>query len=222
VRSRTLVGKREGSDGKNNENGEDNGGNVADESKIYHWRYMKPTKRCTGQHITGRGGSEKRIDRGEKGKEQGSGDNEIGVRGRRRDRGQLSDGKGGSDRERAHGGCGGVEGGKSGTYITRDINRRCQRTTEDIRVRSLKISLEGRIDDDKWDVEAAEFGRNMKAMGKMIEAFGFEADIADFPRLRAQLAYGPGQEIGALGTQAETTEDENEGEQTIEEEQRST
>ena len=62
----------------------------------------------------------------------------------------------------------------------------------------------------------------MEAMGTMIEAFRIEVDIADFPRLRAQLAYGPGQEIGALGTQAETTEDENEGEQTIEEEQRST
>ena len=41
-------------------------------------------------------------------------------------------------------------------------------------------------------MEAAELGRNIEAMGKMIEAFEIEVDIAEFLlRLRAQLDYEP-------------------------------
>jgi hypothetical protein len=42
---RAIVVGREGSDGTNNENGEDNGGEVAAESRVYHLQCMKPTKR---------------------------------------------------------------------------------------------------------------------------------------------------------------------------------
>jgi hypothetical protein len=59
---------------------------------------------------------------------------------------------------------------------------------------ALKNAMEGRIIEDKWDVEATEFGRDMEAMGRMIEACVIEVDIADFPRFRAQLEHEPGQE----------------------------
>ena len=61
----------------------------------------------------------------------------------------------------------------------------------------------------------------MEATGKMLEALGTEVDIADFPRLHTQLEYEPGQERGAMETQAQTTEDDNEEEQRSEEEERS-
>jgi hypothetical protein len=78
-------------------------------------------------------------------------------------------------------------------------------------------ALEGQISDDKWEVEAAEFGKNVEAMGTMIEAFGIEVDIAEFPRLRAQLEYEPDQDRGAPRARTDTIEVEDEKEHRIEE-----
>ncbi len=71
-------------------------------------------------------------------------------------------------------------------------------------------------------MEAAEFGKNMNAMGEMIETFGIEVGIADFPRLRTQREYEPDQESATLGTHLEKTKDKNEGDQRIGEEEWST
>ena len=87
---------------------------------------------------------------------------------------------------------------------------------------ALKNAMEGRISDDKWEGEAGEFGRNSEALREMIDAFGIEVDIAEFPRLRAQLEYEPDQGRETPGQRANSIGDETEEKQIIEEEEGST